>query len=324
MSVAAFLTAALESALDNGVATPEDLLRHATPDVIATHVPRPVWARLLTTCLAAPRVDARLVVDTVGVATLCEHVPATIMWGCLAEVALRTLGRGLVAAPPSVVAGAPPAVAAAPAASAVAARATPATSAVAARVATPPRGTSLDASGRAVTAGGGNHQPVAAAGTPPQGTLDPAAEITRVAQPPPELSKLAAEKSETRGELTRVAVPPREPEPLGEPPAPPRAPGATTRASAATQPPATGRRPQASAAAPAAKAPRGTQPAAKVPRASTATDFEIETDVSEQWKRTPPAPPSAIDVVVDDAELVDWSAAEETATSGDKYGDRKR
>ncbi|MBE7451525.1 MAG: hypothetical protein HS111_22300 [Kofleriaceae bacterium] len=63
-----------------------------------------------------------------------------------------------------------------------------------------------------------------------------------------------------------------------------------------------------------------------MPRASTAaTSPEIETDVSEQWKRTPPAPPSAIDVVVATTpSSVDWSAAEETATSGDKYGDRKR
>ncbi|MBZ0234017.1 MAG: hypothetical protein K8M05_16935, partial [Deltaproteobacteria bacterium] len=98
MALAAFLTAALESALDNGVATPDDVLRHATPDVLAAHVPRPVWARLLKTCLEAPRVDARLVVETIGIATLCEHVPPNVMWGCLAEIAMRALGRGLVAA----------------------------------------------------------------------------------------------------------------------------------------------------------------------------------------------------------------------------------
>ncbi len=316
MSVAAFLTAALESALDNDVATPEDLLRHATPDVLATHVPRAVWARLLATCLSAPRLDARIIVDTIGVSTLCQHVPVATMWACLAEISTRALGRGLVAAPPSVVAASSPVL--------------PPPPPVMARVATPPRGTAVEA-GRAAAA--------AATGTPPRGTLDAAAEVTRVAHPPPELSKLAAEKSETRGELTRV-VPAsgREPEPLGEPPAPPRAPGATTRAAATTQPPAAGRRPQASAsaaaAAPASASPLGAAPPAKAPRGtpsparrvSTATDFEIETDVNEQWKRTSPPVPgaAAVEIPVDDEQLVDWTSAEETATSGDKYGDRKR
>ena len=62
---------------------------------------------------------------------------------------------------------------------------------------------------------------------------------------------------------------------------------------------------------------------------STATDFEIETDVNEQWKRTGQAPPpgsaggsGAIDVPVDDDQLIDWSSSEETATSSDKYGKR--
>ena len=83
MSLAAFLTAALESALDNEVATPDDVLRHATPDVLAAHVPRPVWARLIKACLEATRVDARLVLETIGVPTLCAHVPPNVMWGCL-------------------------------------------------------------------------------------------------------------------------------------------------------------------------------------------------------------------------------------------------
>src|SRR5690606_35132663 len=158
---------------------------------------------------------------------------------------------------------------------------------------------------------------------------DAAAEITRVAHPPADLSKIAAEKSDMRGELTRVGSAPRDPEPLGDPPKPPRAPGATTRANQATQPP-TGRRPNASAGAVAsaaggfAKAARGTPPPT-ARRVSTATDFEIETDVNEQWKRAAPAPgggSGAIDIPVDDDQLVDWGTSEETATNNDKYGKR--
>ncbi len=334
MSLAAFLTAALESALDNEVATPDDVLRHATPDVLAAHVPRPVWARLIKACLEATRVDARLVLETIGVPTLCAHVPPNVMWGCLSEIAMRALGRGLVAAPPASVVAA-----SAPVAAAALGTALPTPPAVAAKIATPPRGTAIDASGRVATPPAGALNAAAAkatatatvaGGTPPKGTVDAASEITRVAHPPAELSKIAAEKSDLRGELTRVAPGPREPEPLGEPPAPPsppRGPGATTRANQATQPPATGRRPNASAGAATpggfAKAPRGTPPPPTARRVSTATDFEIETDVNEQWKRAAPAGGSgAIDIPVDDEQLVDWGTSEETATNNDKYGKR--
>jgi hypothetical protein len=337
VGLAAFLTAALESALHNGVATPDDVLRHATPDVLAAHVPRPVWSRLIKTCLEAPRVDARLVVETIGMKTLCDTVPPNIMYGCLAEIAMRALGKGLVASPPaSVVAASAPVM---PSGAPVSAM--PPIS----RMATPPHGTRIDASGRVATPPAGATTAAAAAakaavasGTPPKGTTpDPASEVTRVAHPPAELSKIAAEK-DVRGEPTRVGAPPREPEPqpLGEPPAPPsRGPGATTRANQATQPPTGGRRPQASAGAAQipptgretganAKLARGTPTSAR--RVSTATDFEIETDVNEQWKRTGQQPPAsgsgAIDIQVDEVDLVDWSSSEETATNNDKYGKR--
>lgn len=336
MSVAAFLTAALESALDNEVATPDDVLRHATPDVLAAHLPRPVWTRLLTACLTASRLDTQLVVETIGVGTLCEHVPPAIMWGCLTEIAHRALGRGLVAAPPASAgvataavpassgrAGTAPIIPAPPIGSGPVPRAGTdggagigsSSSAAAARVATPPRGTTLGTDGRPTN------------GAPPP-VHDPAAEVTRIAQPPVDISRLAAERSELRGELTRVGGAPREPEPLGEPPAPPRAPGATTRGAS---PAAGARRPQAavgvppaasSATPPLSKTPRGTPPPTATRRATTATDFEIETDVNEQWKRSAAGSPPPVEVVEED-QLIDWASSEETATLGDKYGDRK-
>jgi hypothetical protein len=55
----AFLVDALTSALDLGLATPDDVVRHVTPDVLAAHLPRPLWARLLTACFGAPHVDAQ-------------------------------------------------------------------------------------------------------------------------------------------------------------------------------------------------------------------------------------------------------------------------
>src|SRR5687767_14503109 len=86
-----FFVAALSSALDLGIATPEDVLRHVTPDVLSLHLPRPLWARLLTAALGAPKVDAQLVVETIGVPNLCEHVPSPIIWACISEIAARSL-----------------------------------------------------------------------------------------------------------------------------------------------------------------------------------------------------------------------------------------
>src|SRR4051794_10284659 len=99
MNLKAFFVATLQSALDLGVAVPDDVIRHVTPDVLAANLPRPLWARLLTACVGAPHVDAQLVVETIGVPNLCEHVPAQIIWSCIVELAARSLGGGAIAIP---------------------------------------------------------------------------------------------------------------------------------------------------------------------------------------------------------------------------------
>ncbi|MCE9579195.1 MAG: hypothetical protein K8W52_39090, partial [Deltaproteobacteria bacterium] len=111
MSITRFFVDALGSALDLGLATADDVLKHATPDVLARHLPRPLWAALLAACLRAPRCDAKLVVDTVGIPNLCEHVPKPILWACLAEIGTRALGRSILAMPPAPRIEPPPPVA---------------------------------------------------------------------------------------------------------------------------------------------------------------------------------------------------------------------
>lgn len=102
MNIKAFFVDALTSALDLGVARPEDVLKHVTPDVLAQHLPRPLWARLITACLGAPRVDAQLVIETIGIANVAEHVPSAIIWACLAEVGARAIGKEVDVAPAPV------------------------------------------------------------------------------------------------------------------------------------------------------------------------------------------------------------------------------
>ncbi len=93
MKLKPFFVDALTSALDLGIGKPEDVVKHVTPDVLAAHLPRPLWARLLTACLGAPKVDATLVVETIGIPNLCEHMPAMIIWACIADIAQHSLGK---------------------------------------------------------------------------------------------------------------------------------------------------------------------------------------------------------------------------------------
>jgi hypothetical protein len=125
VNIKLFFVDALTAALDTNIANPDDVLRHITPDILSVHLPRPLWARLITACLGAPRVSATLVVETVGIPNLCEHIPANIIWGFVADVAQRALGigrhaegtspgthitktgRAMIAPPPDVSANAP-------------------------------------------------------------------------------------------------------------------------------------------------------------------------------------------------------------------------
>jgi hypothetical protein len=93
VNIKAFYVTALGGALELGIASPDDVLRHVTPDVLAQHLPRPLWARLLTACVGAPKVNATLVVETIGVSNLCEHVPSAIIWALISDVAARSLGN---------------------------------------------------------------------------------------------------------------------------------------------------------------------------------------------------------------------------------------
>jgi hypothetical protein len=262
VNLKAFFVAALSSALDLGIAAPDDVLRHVTPDVLAAHLPRPLWARLLTACVGAPRVDAQLVVETIGVPNLCEHIPAPIIWACIEELALRSLGGVVVAVPGQLAASSRP---------------------------------------NAITPGAAS-RPVPLTTPPP-----PPAE-TRPTPPP------------------MAAVGPSIPAPVaGEPDGEARS---RLPPSQRFRPSNTGigrlaanntRRPQVPAPAPPPPEPAADRSASspRSKRGQTESDYiDSETFVGskDDWKNA---------LAVEDEQLVDWSAADETVTNGDEIG-RKR
>jgi hypothetical protein len=279
-----FLVSALTSALELGLARGQDILVHVTPDVLAASLPRPLWARLIAACMGAPRVDAALVVETIGVANLCEHVPSPLMWACVRDIATRALGGQIVAAPPPVMTSATTAAATA--------RATSATVAAASSSATAP-------------------SPAAVVPPPPP-----------MAAPTPTPAAPVAVGPNIPAPTTATASAEDEPLPL------------TTRSRNATRPPfrqaATGignraptpvaaRRPQAQAVSTGAPMPGGrTAPPGPAPRrGQTDADFDLDTDVKQEWK-----PADAI--AVEEEQLVDWASSEETVTSGPGYDPRAK
>jgi len=286
MSITAFFVDALGSALQLGIATPDDVIRHVTPDVLAAHLPRPLWAKLLAACLTAPRTDARLVVDTLGVPALCEHVPGAIVWACLAEVGQRSLGKSIVAPPPAAVVTAPAPMPTPAPMPALERRVSP-TAAPITETAMPAPAPSMSRVPTQVTS----------SVPPPSRSPDDAAPLA----PPP----IGARPPVTR---------PPEPARPGEPMRPPTSPGNGVRVTGAG---ASTRRPQAQATPlPGTRpVPRSAPPSPNRP--PTNTDFDVETDVgAAEWKKRP-AP-----VSVDDEQLVDWAQSDETITGG--VNDRKR
>ena len=273
VNLKAFFVTTLSSALDLGIAAPDDVLRWATPDVLAANLPRPLWARLLTACLGAPRVDAQLVVETIGVPNLCEHIPAQIIWGCIQELAVRSLSGVVIATPTESQSTRPQLV-----------QSSPISRPIPLVTAPPPPAA----------------EPKVAA-TPPMGVMGPSI-------PAPGAGAADAEL-----------------DPAGRPRVPPgqrfRQASSGIGRLAANNPGA--RRPQAQAQAappappPAAEPERDRSGAIpRVKRGQTDGDFDLETLVGskDDWKNA---------LAVEDEQLVDWSAADETVTTGEELG-RKR
>jgi hypothetical protein len=293
-SITRFFVDAFASALELGIATPEDVLKHATPDVLSRHLPRPIWTRLLAACLAAPRTDAKLVVDTIGVPDLCEHVPAPILWACLAEVAQRALGKSALAMAPApaperterpdrapsekLAQGTSPGVAAVPVAAIASTGSQP--------IAT--------------------HAPLRAQTEPPA----PLGELPPVGSRAPTAKPGSGPPQRPSGAIPAVST---------------TAPAAGGNGLRTTQAGASTRRPQAAAAPSVSvpadnaggrerKGPRTAPPSGRR-GVTTSSDFELDTDVNE-WKQQPSVVAAKPEAVVVDDDLVDWGVSEETATGG--------
>jgi len=68
---------------------PADLLRHATPEILAKHLPPELMSQVLQSSLTSGAMTADSVIDTVTPDLLAKYLPHQVLWACIAEAAGR-------------------------------------------------------------------------------------------------------------------------------------------------------------------------------------------------------------------------------------------
>lgn len=79
----------MESGLENRMFAPGDVLAHATPDVLASHLPADLLSKVLAASLAAGAMTPERVLETVTPELLAKHLPHDVLWACIAAAAAR-------------------------------------------------------------------------------------------------------------------------------------------------------------------------------------------------------------------------------------------
>ena len=79
----------VESGLENKMFAPADVLQHATPDVLANHLPPELLSKVLAASLAAGSMTPERVLETVTPELLAQHLPHEVLWQCIVQAAAR-------------------------------------------------------------------------------------------------------------------------------------------------------------------------------------------------------------------------------------------
>lgn len=85
----AWFAQVVKSGLEHQIFNPADVLAHATPDVLANHLPPELLSKVLQASLAAGAMTPDRVLETVTPDVLAAHVPHEVLWACIAAAAAR-------------------------------------------------------------------------------------------------------------------------------------------------------------------------------------------------------------------------------------------
>ncbi|HEY5936090.1 MAG TPA: hypothetical protein VIU61_15680 [Kofleriaceae bacterium] len=84
-----WFTKMMESGLENELFQASDVLTHATPDVLANHLPPELLSKVLSASLATGTMTPERVLETVTPEQLAMHLPHHILWACIEAAAAR-------------------------------------------------------------------------------------------------------------------------------------------------------------------------------------------------------------------------------------------
>jgi hypothetical protein len=79
----------VKSGLDNQIFNSTDVLAHATPDVLANHLPAELLSKVLAASLAAGAMTPDRVLETITPEMLALHIPHEVLWACIAAAMAR-------------------------------------------------------------------------------------------------------------------------------------------------------------------------------------------------------------------------------------------
>ena len=79
----------LEEGLRLGVLSPDAVLEHVTPAVLATDLPPNLVAALLQAGIDGTAFNPALVLKTLGAEKVAEHVPLPLLWSCFEAAAAQ-------------------------------------------------------------------------------------------------------------------------------------------------------------------------------------------------------------------------------------------
>jgi len=85
----AWFARVMESGLENQIFQPSDVLAHATPDVLASHLPPELLSKILASSLAAGTMTPERVLETVTPDLLAKHLPHDVLWACVTAAVAR-------------------------------------------------------------------------------------------------------------------------------------------------------------------------------------------------------------------------------------------
>ncbi len=79
----------VESGLEHQIFGPGDVLAHATPDVLANHLPPELLSKILAASLKTGSMTPEHVLETVTPQLLAQHLPHEVLWACIVAAAAR-------------------------------------------------------------------------------------------------------------------------------------------------------------------------------------------------------------------------------------------